>query len=93
MYIKYLTIFKFPLENRLAISSLKTLFAINSFAAYIAIPVTGDKELAAVYDEIAYGSPSSNRKGGLFGIATATDAKQKRNEMIVSSPIVEARFS
>lgn len=68
-------------------------FAINSFAAIAAIPVTGSAELADYYEKKAYGSANANRKGGLFGVATSMDAKQKRNEFIVSSPITEARFS
>ena len=70
-----------------------TLFAIHSLAAHVAIATTGNDELAMMYEQKAYGSNSANRKGGLFGVAAATDAKQKRNEIIVSSPIVEARFS
>ena len=70
-----------------------TQFAIHSLAATLAIPVTGNSDLAAHYDQIAYGTGSSNRKGGLFGIAAATDSKQKRNEFIFSSPFTEARFS
>ena len=67
-------------------------FAINSFASYIAIPVTGKADLADYYERKAYGSPSANRKGGLFGVAVSTDSKQKRNEYVVSSPLVDARF-
>lgn len=70
-----------------------TLFAINSLASYLAIPVTGNADLAKYYEDKAYGSANANRKGGLFGIAAATDSKQKRNEFVVSSPITEARFS
>lgn len=70
-----------------------TEFFINSFASIIAIPVSGNAELAEYYKQKAYGSGNSNMKGGLFGIAAATDSKQKRNEFIVSSPITEARFS
>lgn len=70
-----------------------TMLAVNSFAAHIAIPVTGNADLAAYYEKQAYGSGNANRKGGLFGVATSTDSKQKRNEYIVSSPFTEARFS
>ena len=70
-----------------------TQFAIHSLAAYLAIPVTGNADLAAHYHQVAYGTANSNRKGGLYGVATATDSKQKRNEFIVSSPITTARFS
>lgn len=68
-------------------------FAIHSFAAHVAIPLTGNADLAAYYDKIAYGSGNANRKGGLLGVAMAQDSKQKRNEFIISSPITEARFS
>lgn len=68
-------------------------FAIVSLAARLAIPVTGNADLATWYEKEAYGSAAANKKGGLFGVATATDSKQKRNEFIFSSPITEARFS
>lgn len=70
-----------------------TQFAINSLASILAIPVTGNSELATYYAQMAYGTANSNRKGGLFGVAAATESKQKRNEYIVSSPFTEARFS
>lgn len=70
-----------------------TQFAIHSLAATLAIPVTGNADLANHYSQLAYGSSSANRKGGLFGIAASTDSKQKRNEYIISSPFTEARFS
>jgi hypothetical protein len=68
-------------------------FAIHSLAAVVALPVTGNADLAQYYSQIAYGSANANRKGGLFGIATSIDSKQKRNEFVISSPITEARFS
>ena len=68
-------------------------FAIHALAAHVAIPITGDSDLAAYYTRVAYGSDTANRKGGLLGVAMSTDSKQKRNEYIFSSPIVAARFS
>lgn len=70
-----------------------TQFAIHSLASHVAMPVTGNNDLSELYHAKAYGSGNANMKGGLFGIAVATDSKQKRNEYIFSSPIVEARFS
>lgn len=67
--------------------------AAVSFASKIAIPVTGNADLAKLYEEQANGGPSSNYKGGLFGIASGTESKQKRNEIITSSPFTSARFS
>jgi len=81
----------YPDEN--AWPAYFTQFAIVSFAARLAVPVTGNADLAAYYEKEAYGSATANKKGGLFGVATATDSKQKRNEYIFSSPITEARFS
>lgn len=68
-------------------------FAVNSLASILAVPVTGSMEMAQYYSNIAYGSGNANRKGGLFGIATAQDSKQKRNEYLFSSPFTTARFS
>lgn len=67
--------------------------AVVSFASVIAIPVSGNSDLAKFYEEQANGGASSNYKGGLFGIASGTESKQKRNEIIVSSPFTSARFS
>jgi hypothetical protein len=66
---------------------------IVSFASKIAIPVTGNDAFAKFYEEQANGGASANYKGGLFGIATGTESKQKRNEVIVGSPFVSSRFS
>lgn len=68
-------------------------FAIHSLAAHVAIPVTGNADIASFWEQKAYGSLNSNRKGGLFGVAASMDSKQKRNEYVVSSPLTEARFS
>ena len=68
-------------------------FITNALASRLAIPVTGDVQLADYYRNIAYGSQQGNSKGGLLGVAMATDSKQKRNEYIFSNPIVSARFS
>lgn len=70
-----------------------TQFIIHAFAAHIAVAVTHNADLAAYYERVAYGSANANRKGGLYGVATSTDSKQKRNEYIVSSPFTSARFS
>lgn len=67
--------------------------AVVSFASKIAIPVTGNADLARLYEEQANGGASANYKGGLFGVATGTESKQKRNEIIASSPFTSARFS
>lgn len=79
--------------NTNAWPSYFTEFAINSLASILAVPVTGNSELAQMYAQKAYGTVSSNRKGGLYSVATSTDSKQKRNEYIFSSPLTESRFS
>lgn len=68
-------------------------FAIHALAAHLAMPVTRSAEIADYFKRMAYGSANANMKGGLFGVAASTDAKQKRNEYILSSPLTEARFS
>jgi hypothetical protein len=68
-------------------------FAVYSLASVLAVPVTGNADLSSMYETMAYGSGNSNRKGGLFGVATSMESKQKRNEFIVSSPLIDARFS
>jgi hypothetical protein len=68
-------------------------FATNALASHLAIPVTGNADLAAYYKTEAFGSANANRKGGLYGVAAAQDSKQKRNEYIVSSPFTSARIS
>ena len=68
-------------------------FAINALAAHLAVPVAGNADLAKYYETQAWGSSNANRKGGLFGVAAVTDSKQKRNEYVVSSPFIDARFS
>lgn len=70
-----------------------TQFVTHALAAHLAVPVCHDDTLAQYYSVRAYGSTSGNMKGGLFGAAAATDAKQKRNEFIFSSPFIAARFS
>jgi len=69
------------------------VFAVSALASKLAIPITRNAELASFYRQEAFGSANANMKGGLYGVATSTDAKQKRNEMVVSSPLTEARFS
>jgi hypothetical protein len=68
-----------------------TQFAIYAFAAHIAVALTHNEGLAAYYTGKAYGG--GNMKGGLFGLAAATDSKQKRNEYIFDAPFIAARFS
>lgn len=70
-----------------------TDLAISALAARLAMPVTGDLQLADYYRNIAYGSQQGNSKGGLLGLAMSTDSKQKRNEYIFSDPLTNARFS
>ena len=70
-----------------------TQFAIYAFAALIAIPVTDDDDLAERMQRMAYGTPSEGENGGKFAIATSIDAQQKPPELILDSPLIDARFS
>ncbi|MGB0817414.1 MAG: hypothetical protein ACPGQQ_00815 [Candidatus Puniceispirillaceae bacterium] len=70
-----------------------THFAIHAFAALIAMPVTDDDALAEKMQRLAWGPPSDGEKGGKFSVACGIDAQQKPPEEILSSPLIDARFS
>lgn len=69
------------------------IFATKALAARIAMPITDKPELAEFWKKEAFGSPSDNELGGAFGVACRLDAQQKPGETIISSPLIEARFS
>lgn len=68
-------------------------FVIKAFAALVAMPITDKPELAEYWTREAWGPPQDNYLGGAFGVACRLDAQQKPGETIVSSPLVDARFS
>jgi len=68
-------------------------FAVHAFAALIAMPVTDQADLADRMQTLAWGARNENEQGGKFGVAKLIDAQQKPGEMILNSPLIEARFS
>jgi len=74
-------------------SSVYIHFLKYAFASEICFKITGDKVLADWLFIKAYGSPSDNLKGGLFGEASLTDSRQKAVRIIQSSPLINARNS
>lgn len=70
-----------------------THFAIHAFAALIALPVTDDPALADAMHRLAWGTPSDGEKGGKFAVAAGIDAQQRPPDEIISSPLIDARFS
>lgn len=68
-------------------------FAQYAFAAHIALPVTDDEGLAQLMHTKAFGTSEEKEKGGKFSVAVGIDDLQKPGEEIISSPLIEARFS
>lgn len=68
-------------------------FAVKAFAHKICRPLTHNTQLTNDLYVEAYGSPSGNGKGGLYGDAMRIDAMQDSNKRITSDPLTEARFS
>lgn len=69
------------------------LFAIHGLASAFALPLTQDKSLKDDYSLLAFGSPSDNGIGGLYGKAMLTDSQAQPSQIIVQSPLVAARLS
>jgi len=62
-----------------------------AFASEICFKLTGDKVLQEQLHQRAWGLPSDNFKGGLFGFASLTDQKQQPVQIIEDSPLLIAR--
>lgn len=62
-----------------------------ALAAEICFKLTGDKVREEQLHQKAWGLPSDNLKGGLFGFASLTDQKQQPTAIIQDSPILYAR--
>lgn len=62
-----------------------------ALAAEICFKLTGDKVLQEQLHQRAWGLPSDNMKGGLFGFASITAQKQQPTRIIADSPFLDAR--
>ena len=65
---------------------------VNALAAKIALPITDDLQQSNYYTNAAFGTPSSNNKGGLYYTAICADAKQNPPRAIINNPLLNARF-
>jgi len=69
-------------------------FFVIALAEHLAMPITGKDKMANYYFKKAYGLPSDNGRGGLFGRATLIDAQQQPPEIIQDpGDLVIHRFS
>lgn len=64
-----------------------------ALATEICFKLTGDKVREEQLHQKAWGLPSDNLKGGLFGSASLTDIKQQPTKIIKDSPLLDARNS
>ncbi len=69
--------------------------AVEALAARLALPITEIATKEEWHTAMAFGTPSENREGGLFGSAMRADARYQPTAGLLdaSDPITEARFS
>lgn len=68
-------------------------FVVAGLAYLYAMPLTQDASLSQQWETKAFGSSSANGRGGLYGMAMATDAQLHPSNVIVDSPLIQARMS
>lgn len=68
-------------------------FAVHALASAFAVPLTDDITKANFYHVIAFGPAQDNGKGGLLGEAQLADSQAQPGQVIVQSPLIDARFS
>ena len=69
-----------------------TEFMSTAFAAKIAMAVTENENLAALKKQEAFGSPSDNLSGGMFGVAKRIDSQQQSPQITPHFDLLAARF-
>lgn len=67
---------------------------VEALAARLALPITEIAAKEEWHTAMAYGTPSENREGGLFGAALRADARYQPTRGLLDDddPITEARF-
>ena len=70
-----------------------TQFAIVAIASKLAMPITDDRGIEELKSLKAFGSPSDNLNGGLFGVAKKLDSLQDPTSAIRADTLLSARFS
>jgi hypothetical protein len=73
--------------------SFFTQFVIAAMAAKLAMPITDDRGIEELKSLKAFGSPSDNLNGGLFGVAKKLDSMQDPSSAIRADDLLAARFS
>lgn len=66
---------------------------VYALAAKFAPAITEQGSLAEFYQELAFGTPAQNGRGGWYQIAAQADAQANRSEALQTDEIVSARFS
>ena len=70
-----------------------TQFVIMAVAARISMAITDDAKIEESKQVKAFGLPSDNLNGGLFGVAKKLDSLQSPSPAIMADDLVAARFS
>lgn len=68
-------------------------FATAAMAAKLAMPITDDLKIEQSKVVRAFGSPSDNMNGGVFGAAKKLDSLQNPSPAIMADDLMAARFS
>lgn len=68
-------------------------FATAAMAAKLAMPITDDLKIEQSKVTRAFGSPSDNMNGGVFGAAKKLDSLQNPSPAIMADDLMAARFS
>lgn len=68
-------------------------YGVFALAAFVAMPVSDDEDLAARMQAAAYGPPGDNETGGKFGKAAIISDQQNPPEYYGQNEIIAARFS
>ena len=79
--------------NESSFPAFFTEFAIGAMASKLAMPITDDRGIEELKTVKAFGSPSDNYNGGLFGVCKKLDSMQDPTSAIRADTLLSARFS
>ena len=80
-------------SNESSFPAFFTEFAIGAMASKLAMPITDDRGIEELKTVKAFGSPSDNYNGGLFGVCKKLDSMQDPTSAIRADTLLSARFS
>lgn len=68
---------------------------VTALSARLAVPVMQDRSLAQDLDQMAFGTPSEKRRGGMFGLLIAQNKAQEPmdTDLYASDPLSDARYA